>query len=300
MLDKIDYMAYDQDMDIPQPMRTWIKDRSADDECFPFRIAVVVRINGKTFLSLSRYGSVSDIDKFNYREVQMTVLGLLDEQHMKNVDYKGNVEVPKEADSDFWKELVAKHFEEEGEKISGAPLKYGVDVSVFANGFLLYHGWELYGCTHPISVKDLQFIFVPGILRSMKITTAEPNEAHRKIIFASTYNGEPSKVDYDNNIIIVDGDLYQSLGKRLKQTAVTPTTRREAFSILLDLAHTYGVHFDLVDVAHCTFFADDSMQHHGHRWQFHTYDSTQLFSYDMDIVLDEYPDGQCRLYLERT
>jgi len=164
MLEKIEFGARDQELvDCYNKAKASMAEKLAANKTKLLLASIQVRVNAVTIISGDWSLEIADDDYPNYKTLREMFSALLEQENaptMLNMDDEKLLEPIKDdssPDSAFWLSVSDSHYTQDGGKLPNRPdiKKYDIDVSLFMNGGLIYHGWQLVGSNHTWTVQDV-------------------------------------------------------------------------------------------------------------------------------------------------
>lgn len=318
ILNSIKLLSRDSTCDLPEEIAS--DSKTSSEQGWPYRVAVVVRVNGCTSIILKEDRRIRHKVELNYRLVKEIAMNLLLKTKDDSIDYTLACDTVRrdgelaslQADSLFWEETTAMHHSLDGHKIKDAPLKYDFNVSVLVNGYLLFNGWELIGSDRPIDYSELQNVFAPKILEGMlqgkgDLTTGQiiyPTVAEIRLIFAWPRKEHVElKTEFaihkDAPMIMEDSD-FEHIRAMFTGLVGKPLSAQEASSLLISGAYLTDAHLDLSNIVYGAEMGHPGVtDNYIQRQTFQLYNARSRCYYDVVVVLDKYTNGTCRIKVER-
>ena len=137
---------------------------------------IQVRLNGTKVLDSDQSAWVPKEVRLNYKQLKELFLTFFMKIEMASGEHLSTPVQWQYPEDKFWEEIHHIHLQEDGHKIPDDVDKYDIDVSLFINGALIYHGWQLIGMSGNILVKDIFEMASLTVKTGMSASTTEPTE----------------------------------------------------------------------------------------------------------------------------
>lgn len=184
MLLSIAYLAKDPDINLDHK-----RYETAVASEIPCRVDTEIMINGYQTFRIETQVNLLDMSKACYKVfkniAQDAVVRAADRDADGTFsDSKTIDEIYKNGKtSDFWQIVHSEHLKEDLPKFPPeAKHVYDFDVSVMVNGYMLYHGWMLFGSSQPAKCNEVPAI-VQGLLQDMSNRVDSPSKEDLMVIF---------------------------------------------------------------------------------------------------------------------
>ena len=187
MTECLDYLARDERCELTEDQRKHIMSLPQNKGRIPLKVVTVVRINGGTIMHYEQLGSV--VSKYDLRYAAIReILRRLDKVEVPDNECetpcdKRETAEDVEPDSPFWKGIHDKHMSIDGGKIEEAPYKYDLNVSVYANGYLVYNGWMVFGSSAPTTKGEIPQFMYSMLMDGVSDSTERPTNEDLDKIF---------------------------------------------------------------------------------------------------------------------